>query len=153
MIKKIFLFILILFVLYILAIFKAPELAGHFEKLLKIEWFNQSVIDFKKKLDEIYTTIPTKEEIKNTYEQTMSWAIELKEKASSWTIELKNKIDNVRLSVSWSIDKYEWIKSDIVETKEKMESTVETIKNTSDAINDFSENLKSTSSWILNYNQ
>ncbi len=152
MIKKILWFLLIFVVLYILAIFKAPVLADSIEDLLKINWFNQTVRDFKTSLDNIYTNLPSKEQVIDTYNKTLSWANELKEKAWSWTKQLKESIDNVRLSISWSVDKYEWIKNDIIETKQKMDQTVDTIKSTSEAIGEFWENIKNTSSWILENN-
>lgn len=152
MVKKILWFFLIFIILYILAIFKAPALADNIEDLLKINWFNNSVRDMKSALDDIYTNFPSREEVLNTYNKTLSWANDLKQKAWSWTSQIKNTIDNFRLSVSWSVDKYEWIKDDILETKQKMDQTVDTIKNTSDAIWEFWENIKNTSSWILENN-
>jgi hypothetical protein len=51
--KKIIWLIILVFILYILLIFKAPALANEIEKLLNIKGFNQKIINIKKKLDNL----------------------------------------------------------------------------------------------------
>lgn len=151
MLKKLFLCLLIIFILYIIAIFKAPIFAENIEKFLNIEWFNEWVIEFKAKMDIALTNAPTKEELKDAYNKTLSWAEEFKDIAWSWTQEIKDKIDWVRLSLSWSIDSYNWVRKDVLDTKERIEQTIESIKETWEMIDSLS-NLNINSSGSLETN-
>ncbi|MDR2411962.1 MAG: hypothetical protein LBD88_05405 [Candidatus Peribacteria bacterium] len=72
MIKKILWFLVIVFVLYILLIFTYPNLADKIENKLGIKSFNEFIRNFKTTLDDICTNLPTKDEVKNAYNKTLS---------------------------------------------------------------------------------
>jgi hypothetical protein len=72
MIKKILWFLVIIFVLYLLLIFIYPNFADNIESKLGIQPFNNSIRNFKTKLDNIYTNLPTKDEVKDAYNKTLS---------------------------------------------------------------------------------
>jgi hypothetical protein len=72
MIKKIFWFLVIVFVSYILLIFTYPSLADNIESKLGIKPFNEFVRNFKATVDDIYTNLPTKDEVKDAYNKTLS---------------------------------------------------------------------------------
>ncbi len=149
--KKILLWLLIVFVLYIIAIFKAPVFADSVEKFFKIDWFNDWVIDFKAKMDFAFTNMPTTDEIKDAYNKTLSWAENIKDYAWSWTQEFKNKIDAFRLTLSWWINKYDWVRRDVLDSKERIEQTIQDIKEAWEMLNNFS-NFEINSSGSLETN-
>lgn len=151
MAKKILLGILIIFVLYILAIFKAPVFAENVEKFLKIEWFNDWVIEFKAKMDVAFTNVPSKQDLEDAYNKTLSGAENIKNYAWSWTQEVKEKIDWIRLWLSWSIESYNWVRRDVLNTKERIEKTLESIKETWEMLDNFS-NFEINSSGSLETN-
>lgn len=142
MIKKLFLIIVIIFVSYIVLIFLAPNLAAKIEDSLWINWFNQAVYDFREKIGEIYTNLPSQEEVKNAYETTKSWAIQNINK-------IKDSVDDVRWWLNESVDKYNEIKNEFEEKKWLVEEWINTIKEIGDTINNFSSS-GTTNSWTTN---
>jgi methyl-accepting chemotaxis protein len=131
MIKKILWFLLILLVLYIIGIFLFP-------KFVDEVWskdFNDSVRNFKGKVDEIYTNLPTKEEVKDIYEKTLSWTEVIKSNVVDWINSVKWWIDNVRENVNEITEKYEEIKTSVDEAKEKFEEWVDKVKDVTETIN------------------
>ena len=128
--KKIISLIIIIFVLYIVAIFKAPTLANELEKLIWIEGFNQKVIDLKERLDNFWTKVPTKDELKDYY----SGAVDSIEKT-------KENIDNIR-------KKADEIKETYDTTKDKIEDIKETVDKISEVWESISKTISST--WVVN---
>jgi hypothetical protein len=59
-------------ILYILLIFISPTLADNIGSKLKIEPFNKFIRDFKTTVDDIYTNLPTQNEVKDIYDKTLS---------------------------------------------------------------------------------
>jgi len=155
MINKLFWFIIIIFVLYILMIFKMPVIADKIQTWLGFNWFNEFVIDFKNSMDSFFTRVPTKEELKEWYNSTLSWAVDFKNDVVTWVNDVKDWIDSVRWTLSWAVDTYNDVKETVIDTKETIDSTVETIKDTSESLKDTAEKINSisnsiSSTWITN---
>ena len=150
MLKNLFLFFIILSTWYTVTVFKAPELANQIEKTLWINWLNQFIIDFKNTIFWISENLPDANEIIDIYNNTLSWAIDTKNKTVDWVNTVKEWIDSVRVTLSWANQKYNEIKKDIDNVKQSIDSTVDTISKTADIINDFSDTVNSSLSWSLN---
>lgn len=148
MIIKIALSFLILIILYVLTIFNAPVLADEIEKLIRIDWFNQKIRNFKIKLD----WVSVKDNLSNIYNKTLSWAEWITSEAI-WKInDVKNSIDDVRWTLSWAVSTYKEVKSTIDETKAQVESWINSIKTTADTLKWVWFSIENTISWTLNNN-
>ncbi len=134
--KIVWLFILI-FVLYILAIFKAPILADEIEKLIWINWFNNKIRELKEKLDSFSTKVPTKEKLQDYY----SWAVENIEKT-------KENIDTIRKKAKDLEETYNEAKETIDEAQEKLEQVKETIDKVSEVWESINKII--TTTWTVN---
>lgn len=155
-IKNFFLFLIVIFTIYIVLIFTSPVLANKIESFFWFNWFNSFVIDFKKTLDSTATNIPTKEEFKNTYNNALSWAVQIKWDAVTWIETIKEGVDNVRWTLNTTVEKIEEVKTSVNETKAQIENTVDVIKQTwntiSDLTNSFSWTNNEINNWDLNNN-
>lgn len=128
MLKKLLWFILIIIILYIVFIFVLPEVSDKiWEKIWTLP-FHQKVRDLKVKFDEIYTNLPSQEEVKEFYDKTKSWAID---QANN----IKDKVDDVRQNLNEAKDKYDETVEKINETKDKIEWWLEIIKSFSWVLN------------------
>jgi methyl-accepting chemotaxis protein len=125
MIKKILLFVLILFICYIVGIFLYPTFIDGFWA----KGFNDSVRNLKKQTDEIYTNIPTKDEFKDSTETIIG-------NISNWFKSLKDWVDNVRENVNDVTEKYEEVKTSVNEAKKEFEEWVDKVKEATDSINE-----------------
>jgi hypothetical protein len=134
MIKKIFWFLIFVFVLYILAIFSLPTLADRIWEALKIEKFNEQVRWFKKKLDEVYTNLPSKEEWKDTWNKVLSGAIDLKNKVLSWAESIKWVIDDTRETVNDYANTLTGAIQDVKKVKEQADWIIKDIENISNSV-------------------
>jgi len=144
MFKKLGFSFLIIFVLYILAIFNAPVFADNIEKFIWITWFNQKIRDFKANLD----WIPVQDNLNDIYNRTVDWA-----NNAIWTVnDVKNWIDDVRWTLSWAVNTYKEVKTTIDETKAQVESWVKSLKSTADTIQWVWFSIEKSLSWTLNNN-
>ena len=144
MIKKLLLSGLILFIVYILLIFKAPEIAWTIEKLILIDWFNEFALSFKSIFDETVTQIPSSEEF-------LSWTIDIKNTVIDWVNTTKDKIDSFRETMSWAQDTYNDLKNTYDEAKDFINSNswkIEDIKEVIETISNITETL--TNTWETN---
>ncbi len=126
--KKLFLFILIIFVSYILLIFLKPDLADKIANQLGFVDFNEKVRIIKKWIDIFSTKIPDEKEIEDSF-------VKAKEKINS----IKENINNLRNEAN--------------EVKEKYNQTKEFLEDTSKKIDEVKENidkLQEIWSWITN---
>lgn len=147
MIKKIFLFLIILSTWYTVAVFKAPVFADNLAKTFNLWDLNSIIRDIWITLFGISDTLPSPDKIVQEYNKALSWAIEAKNKAVDWVNTVKEWIDTVRTTMSWAVDSYNDIKWNIVEIKQGIDNTIETVNNTADMINNFSESINETLSW------
>ena len=120
-IKKIFWFIILIFVLYIILIFVKPAFADQIADLLWIKSFNEKIRIIKNWIDVLSTKIPSEEEITD-------WINTTKEKIE----DVKDTINDIRETTKDLKEKYEETKEFIDETKEK----IDTVK---DKLNDLEE--------------
>lgn len=142
MIKKIFWFIVILFVLFILSVFKAPEVAKSIANVAGYPNLPDKILLFKWTYDTVVTDIPSQEELKNQYNSTLSWALELKENILNWVDSTKQTVDSLRETMSWSEQTIEDLKDAYWEAKvfiddagKKIEETKKIIEDTTTVIN------------------
>lgn len=146
--KKIFSIFLILIVSYILIIFKLPNLATYIWESLWIEGFNEFVIVVWEKYNQVVTDLPTQEEVLETYNSTVSWAIEIKDTIVDWLETTKSYVDNIRLTLSWADETIDDISTTISELKENYDDTVEIIWDTMEDINNLKENVEIIADWL-----
>lgn len=137
MLNKLFWSLIVILILYLVIIVKAPTVATQIDNLLKIDWFSQKVIEFKKTFDEIVTKIPTKDELKIVY----SWAVLKVEQT-------KEAIDTVR-EKAWELEnKYDEAVDFIDETKQKAEDLKENFQEISDLVSSWTQLINSWTNLI-----
>ena len=116
MLKKFYWFSIMILVIYILLIFKAPSFTKIIDEKLWFNWFTEFVTQFKWAVDETYTNLPSTDEIKDWYEKAYSWAIDIKDNIKSWIDVTKEKIDTARVALSWAEDTLNKVKDTYEET-------------------------------------
>lgn len=132
--KKILLSLLIIFIVYIILIFKLPVFALKIWEFLWIKKFNEFVEKFWSWFNNVVTDIPTSWEVLDVYNKTLSWANIVKWKLLDQAEKTKSVVDEVRINFSWSEEKIKDIKTTI--------STISnTIDETKDSINDTIDNV------------
>lgn len=137
MLKKLFWSAILLFILFILAVFKVPEVA---KSLADMAWYPNlpgKITEMKSTYDDVVTDIPSKAELEYQYNATISWALELKENITVWVQSTKDKVDSLRETMSWAeqtIDDLKWTYNDakdfIDETWKKINETKKIIEDT-----------------------
>ncbi|MCP4523110.1 MAG: hypothetical protein GY828_02725 [Candidatus Gracilibacteria bacterium] len=139
MLQKLLLSILILLVLFILSIFNAPELAGALSNMFGYPNLPKQVIEFKESFDTVVTDIPTKDEVLDTYNTTLSGAIELKGKVIDGIHTTKETVDTIRETLSGAEEKIENAKETYNKTVEFIDETGKKIEETKKIIEDTSK--------------
>ena len=119
--KKIIWFFLLLIGLYVFLLFTKPSIVEKIFDTLWIWHINKEVLEFKEKLGDLSTNVPTEDEIKEAY----SWA---KDAVNN----LKEDIDDIRKTAKDLEEKYE-------QTKEFIEDAWEKIEKAKDVIEDLKE--------------
>ena len=151
MINKFLSIFVILVVIHILLIFKAPEIATLIEKTLWINWFTEFVIWSKSTYDNAINKLPNSQELNNSYNDAFSWANKLKENVLDWAEYTKDKIDWFRNVMSWAENTYNDLKDWINTAKEFIDTASWAINDTKeliDNVNKVTETL--TNSWETN---
>lgn len=154
MLNKIFWFFVLIVVVYLLLVFKAPTIAWVIEKWIWVKWLSEFVLNFKNKYDDTVTKIPTEREVQDTYNVIYSWAVDYKEKFINWAEVTKSQIDAIRNKISWAEDTYndlkEWyddVKEGYNEAKEFIDENSDRLDAIKKAINEVSNNTTIVSSW------
>lgn len=129
-------------------IFNLPVIANKIAITLWIEKFNEFVIDFKDTFDWFFLEIPTVEELEETYNWTIDWAIELKDNIVSWVNEVKDWLDSVRSTLDGAVDTYNEVKDTVSDTTETITDAVDAIKSTTDSIKDTADTITTISNTI-----
>lgn len=136
MLRKLFWSAIVLIVLFILAVFKAPELA---KSIADLAWYPnvpEKITEFKATFDNVVTDIPTKEELESQYNSTVSWALELKENIVNGVQTTKDKVDSLRETMSWAEQKVNELKETYNDAKEFIDETSEKIDQAKQIIED-----------------
>lgn len=136
MIQKLFWSVILLFILFILAVFKAPDIA---KSLADMAWYPnlpEKIIEIKWTYDNVVTDIPSKEELELQYNSTVSWALQLKENIVNWVETTKNKVDSLRETMSWAEQKIEDIKEWYEDAKQFIDETGKKIDEAKQIIED-----------------
>ena len=143
MLKKILLGLLIILVLYLVSIFILPVQADKVGEVFWISHFNERVRQFKEKLDNMMTDIPSEDEIRKAAE-------DIKNSAVDWANKLKDSVDNVRETLNSTAEQYEELKNQAEETKKQIEEGIDTIKSMSWALDPITNMLKweDSSTWV-----
>ena len=144
-----------IFVLFVLTVFKAPDLAKSIAELAGYPNLPAKIISIKSTFDWVVTDIPTQEELEKQYNEALSWAIELKDKVVDWVQTTKDTVDDIRETMSWAEQKIEDIKETYNDAKEfvdeagkKIEETKKIIEDTSRVINEVQNIGNMTNSWV-----
>jgi hypothetical protein len=123
--KKIFLIIVCIIVIYGLLIFLSPETSSKIESLVGFPGITENIRWAKTQFDDAVTDIPTAGEFK-------SWALDIKD-SIKWGLDTtKEKIDGVRSSLSSAEDT-------LNDTLDTIDTAVETVSTAKDTVNDLSE--------------
>lgn len=136
MLKKLFWSLILLWVLFVLSVFKAPELATSIANLAGFPNLPEKIQSFKWTYDNVLTDIPTQEELTNQYNSTLSWALEFKENIVNWVNTTKDKVDSLRETLSWAEQKIEDLKETYNDAKDFIDTTAEKIEETKKIIED-----------------
>lgn len=143
MLKKIFWWFILIVILFILSIFKAPDLAKSISWVIWFPNLSINIYEFKWRFDTAVTNIPTKEELEFKYNETLSGAIELKWKIIDWVQTTKETVDDLRETLSWAEQKIEDLKDTYNDAKEfvdeaskKIDEAKKIIEDTNKVIND-----------------
>lgn len=136
-------------------VFKAPDLTKSISDLAWFPKIPEQVIEIKVKYDNIVTDFPTKEELEKQYNQTLSWALDLKGKIIDWVLSTKDNVDSLRETMSWAQQKIESIRETYNEAKEyidiaekKIEETKKIIEDTSKIIDEVKNIGNITHTWV-----
>lgn len=147
MLKKLKWLWILIIVLFLLIVFKAPGLSDSISWGLWFPNLNTNIRNFKKTLDEIVTRVPSKDEVTNWYSKAYSWAVEFKDNFEKWVKVTKEKIDTVRKTLSWAEDTYTKAKETFDETKELIENTSEKLNDIKETVDKVSEVAESLQGW------
>ncbi len=120
--KKILLLIIILFIWYLILVFKAPSIAKSIENIFWIEWLWTKII-----IIETNYNYFSQENIKDTF--------------INWINKTKDKIDDFRLTLSWAENKYNNTKKIINESLDKIDKTKDVIQDIQEIISSWSTSL------------
>lgn len=129
-IKKIFLLFLIIFVLYIVWLFAFTEKTKSFWDEIWLKGFNEFILQFKWKVDEISNL-----DAKKTLENIWSWTTNLLDNAWNYAKEIKWKIDSVRSTAQWVENTYNEVKTQIDETTKNLKEIWEKVNEAKETIN------------------
>lgn len=143
MLKKIFWWFIVLFILFILAVFHAPKIAEWISEMIWVPNVPQKIESFKVWFDEMVTRVPTQQELEDTYNKTVSWALDIKNTVIDWVHTTKDTIDNVRETLSWAEQKVE-------ELKDTYNKTVEIIDQAGQKVNEVKQVIEDTNQVIEN---
>lgn len=134
-VKKLLSILIIIITLYILLVFTNKILIEKIEDFIWLKWFSNNFIFLKEKYDEIFTKLPTKEEVYNEWEQIKK---EIDDK--------KEIIDNIRVGAKDLETKYNQTKDFIEDTNDKIIETKWKIEDLKNWLN----NIENIWSWIIN---
>jgi hypothetical protein len=126
--KKLILILLIIWISYILIIFKLPTLASTISENLWLKNIQNFIIKFKKDVDRVSTDPAIKDKIIDSVNKTVSWGIDLKNKIVDRVDKTKEKIDDVRKTLSWAEEKFNSLKESYNKAMELVDETKETLK-------------------------
>jgi len=122
--------------LFVLSVFKAPDVASSVAAMFGYPDLPTKIISIKWRYDTVVTDIPSQEELKNQYNSTLSWALELKENIINWVNTTKDKVDSIRESMSWAEQKIDDLKDTYDDAKEFIDETWKKIEETKKIIED-----------------
>lgn len=139
--QKIFWWAVLIFTLFVVSVFKAPEIADSIGNTFGFPNLTEKIREFKSWFDGVVTHIPSQQEIQNALAETKSWAIKLKDGFIDWVEITKDKIDTVRETLSWAEQKIE-------DAKDAYNKTIDFIDETGNKINEVKQTIEDTSKVI-----
>lgn len=150
MIRKILLILLIIIIWYILIIFKLPLLGDSIAKAFWLEKFNKLVVSIWNIYTNVVTDLPNEEEFINNYEDTVSWAILLKDKVVNWLDDAKSFVDNIRVNLSWAGDFVDEVTNKVWDIEDKYNEVTDALWDTVNTVNNVIDNLEIVPVWSPN---
>lgn len=139
--QKIFWWAVLIFTLFVVSVFKAPEIADSIGNTFGFPNLTEKIREFKSWFDGVVTHVPSQQEIQNALAETKSWAIKLKDGFIDWVEITKDKIDTVRETLSWAEQKIE-------DAKDAYNKTIDFIDETGNKINEVKQTIEDTSKVI-----
>lgn len=139
--QKIFWWAVLIFTLFVVSVFKAPEIADSIGNTFGFPNLTEKIREFKSWFDGVVTHVPSQQEIQKALAETKSWAIKLKDGFIDWVEITKDKIDTVRETLSWAEQKIE-------DAKDAYNKTIEFIDETGNKINEVKQTIEDTSKVI-----
>ncbi len=133
--KKIIWILILICILYILLVFKAPGLTTEIEKQFGFEWLTETLTWVKGKLDEASTKIPSQEELESKYNKWLSWAIDIKNTVVDGIDKTKETIDNVRVTLSWAQDT-------VSDTLDFVDNATQKVKDAKEAVDQVNQSVQ-----------
>ena len=124
MIKKIFLFLVILAVVFIVLAFQVPTVTKNIESTLGMSGITDKILNFKGTYDHVVTDIPGKQDVVNTYNTLASGAIDAKNTVVDTANTTKQKVDEVRKTLSGAQDTV----NDTIKTAQKTKEDLEKLQ-------------------------
>lgn len=153
MLRKLFWSVILFVILFILSVFKAPDLAQSIADLAGFPNLPTKIVQAKEKYDQVVTNMPTKEEIENQYNLTISWAIEIKENITNWVQTTKDKVDSLRETMSGAEEKLNELKETYNDAKDFLDETSQKIDQAKQLIEDTQAVIDNVqNSWETNTN-
>ncbi len=146
--KKIIWVLILLVVVYFLLIFKAPNITTEIEKLAGFEWFTELVTSIKWNIDDAATKIPSQEELEDRYNQTVSWALHVKDNVINGIDKTKETIDNVRVTLSGAQDTISDTLDVVWSAVDKVQKAKETVDKINQSVQEVSETIESVNSTL-----
>lgn len=141
--KKIIAFLILILTLYVILVFKSPELASKIESWLWLNWLNDFITWSKETIDTISNNTPTPDDIIDGYNKTLSWALELRDTIKTWLEDTKETIDTIRETANS-------VENKINEAKDVVDSTIDTVNTTIDTVNDLSDKVNDITNVLNN---
>lgn len=131
LIKKLFSLFLIILILYIIWLFAFTEQTKSFWDNIWLKSFNEFILQFKWKVDEISNL-----DAKKTLENIWSWTTNLLDNAWNYAKDVKWKIDTIR---KWAQD----VENTYNEVKTQIDDTTKNLKEIWDKINETKSTIDS----------
>lgn len=132
--KKIIAFLILIFTLYIVAIFKVPTIATTIWEKLNIIEFNKTVI----KISENYNDFMNKHWDKFTVDNIKQTTSDIKDWVETWIKTTQDTLDNIRDNVEKASDSIKETQEKINETKESIENVIDTVSDVTDSLSNIS---------------
>lgn len=106
MIKKIILLCVIIIIGFWISAFQFPSVSRQIEWFIWLDGLTDTLHWIQSQVNQISTDIPSLDEVKQTYTEVYSWALDIKDSVVQWLDTTKESLDGVRKTLSGAEDIY-----------------------------------------------